>query len=121
MQNFAELTIHSAKDVVFPTEEILDLYIDVTNYLNKKHLYYGKIEKVLKFFDINPDKAFKFLKNFFVFDDFIHQDELCLMLKKYKEVGISDYRQEVYPFLNKLLKDGKINTKEIEELVKLVN
>ena len=121
LQNFAELTIHSAKDVVFPTEEILDLYIDVTNYLNKKHLYYGKIEKVLKFFDINPDKAFKFLKNFFVFDDFIHQDELCLMLKKYKEVGISDYRQEVYPFLNKLLKDGKINTKEIEELVKLVN
>lgn len=120
LQKFAELMLHSADDVVNPTETLLDLYIDITTSCSKKNWFYIKIEKVLKFFDVNSVKAFQFTKNFFLFDDFIHLDELVLLLQKYKDVGISNYRDDVYPFLNQLVTDGKITAAQREDLAKIV-
>ena len=119
LQKLTELILHSADDVTIPTEALLDLYIDITTSCNKMNWFYINVEKVLKFFEVNPVKAFQFIKNFFMFDDFIHFDELELVLQKYKSFGLSDYREDVYPFLNQLVIDGKINTSQREELAKI--
>ena len=119
LQKLAELILHSADDVTIPTEALLDLYIDITTSCSKMNWFYIKVEKVLKFFEVNRIKAFQFTKNFFMFDDFIHFDELELVLQKYKSFGISGYREDVYPFLNQLVIDGKINTSQREALAKI--
>lgn len=118
LQKFAEDILHSVDAVSTPTEGLLNLYLDVVEYCNKKACVYAKIPSILLFFTVNPQKTSNLLYKIFSLDGYTNRDDLQLVLLKYKEYHLE---REGRPLLNMLSQRGEISNQDKEKLAEIFN
>ena len=105
--------MYSINNLSHPTENLLDMYLEILAYLDEKTFLSLKISKCLMFFDVNPDKAQKLIGKIYEFGGYHSFEDLKMVLKKFKEHG---YGRKGNVLLNLLARMGEISNAQAEEL-----
>lgn len=112
VQNYAELLLHSIEYVVVPTQELLDLYIEVALYC-KDHMFVRvKTPKVLEFCNVDVEKALQLAEELIKKDIYIGKEELIVFTQKCAETNRKDNARKL---LNELCNEGRIGLEIKEE------
>lgn len=109
-----ELIIHSLEYIVEPTEELLEIYLEVIDSYDDKMSVYIKPNKCLPFFKVNASKAAKLLYEIYDIVAFVNEDDLKLTIGTLKEYNLS---REASSLLNMLTEKGKISNAQKEKLI----
>lgn len=117
IRNFASLLIDTIDEVRFPTEDLLDMYIDIAEKYLEKYSVHLDLEKVLIFFDINKEKASKLIESILTFLGVVDIEKVEILISKYKEFNLN---REARSLLNMLSTNGMISNKQKEHLAEML-
>jgi hypothetical protein len=116
-QKLGELLMHSLEYVVVPTEDLLDMYLDVVSCFGDQTYLYLTITNCLKFFEANATKTKELIQKIYSLDGYFPIDDLKTILSKFNEFGLG---REARILLNMLTEKGEISNVQKEELVKML-
>jgi len=117
VQNYAELLLHSVEHVVVPTQELLDLYIEVVSCCKARMFVQVKTPKILEFCNVDVDKALQLAEDLIKKDDYIEKNELIAFSQTCAETNRRDNARRL---LNELCEEGRIGLETKEECGKLL-
>ena len=117
IQNFAATLMHTIEDIITPTEDKLDLYLDVVSYCSPNEYIYLEHKGILPFFDVNAKKTVRLMRSIFECNTYIADESLQLIVRKYKEKNLE---REACELLNMLATKGEISSAEKESIAKLL-